>query len=74
MSSFMSEIHYNIGPTLFYFEGIFNYVIITCKVFNSSLYVTSLSFPAQSSKISRKYNSVLISLIKLVKTNTSRVF
>ena len=69
MSSFMSEIHYNIRPTSSSFEGIFNYVIITCKVLDSSLYVTSHPFPAQSSKISKKSNYLLISLIKHVKIN-----
>ena len=68
MSSFMSEIHYNIRPV----GGIFCYVIITCKVLNSSLYVTSQTFPAQSSKISTKY--LLTSLIKLIKISSSRVF
>ena len=35
---------------------------------DSSLHVTTLTFPAQSSKIYKKSNSALISLIKLVKT------
>ena len=74
MISFMSEINYNIGPTTFSFERTFNYVIRTCKVVDSLLYATSHTFPAQSSKISKKSNSVLISLIKPVKTNPSRVF
>ena len=57
---------------LFHFEGILNHVI-TWKVLNSSLYATSHTFPAHSSKVFKEYNSVLISLIKLVQTNTSRV-
>ena len=72
MISFMSEINYNIGPATFSFERTFNYVIRTCKEVDSLL--TSHTFPAQSSKISKKSNSVLISLIKPVKTNPSRVF
>ena len=73
MISFMSELNYNIGPTTFSFERTFNYVIRTCKVVDSVLYATH-TFPAQSSKISKKSNSVLISLIKPVKINPSRVF
>ena len=68
MSSFMSEIHYNIGPTT---EGIFNYAIITYKLLDSSLYVMS-----QTSKVLLNLAKYLKNLpicffflINLVKTN-----
>ena len=55
MSSFMSKILCNIEPITFSILKEF----ATGKVLDSSLYVTLHTFAAQSSKISKKSNSVL---------------